>query len=304
MSKLSESPLFNVLTFASFWAIQIFVSKLAFIAGAQIIPFSVQSAIFAIIVLSILVLPKHYTELRKISPSILIGLLIANAIHYAIGGSLSNAGTALTSTINAGFLVQFSTVTTTFLGWLILKEKLTNSKIIMVVLILIGSFLLITKGQLTTPRIGDVLILFACLSWSTGNILVRKTLKNTSVSGDLVSFLRPIAGLPILLIFISLSTFYPTPIKLMFQQELLNSHFLVYAVLNGTFSALLWIFLNRTLKIASASYMTMMSSLTPVMVTFMAIVFLHEKLTFIQIIGILIIVSSGIVTQLLKVDQH
>lgn len=303
-AKFTDTPLFNVLMFSTFWAIQIFVSKLAFLAGAQVIPFTVQSAVVAIITLIILVLPKRLNELKNIAPKVLLGLIIANAIHYALGGSLSNAGTALTSAINAGFLVQFSTVTTTLLAWLILKEKLTYSKIVTVILILFGSFLLTTKGQLIVPQIGDTLILLACLSWSIGNVLVRQTLKDTSISGDVVSFLRPVAGLPVLLVFISLSSSYPSPVREVFQQDLLNYVFVSYAILNGIFAALLWIFLNRTLKIASASYMTMMSSLTPAMVTFMAIIFLHERLTIVQVVGILIIISSGLVTQLLKIDRH
>lgn len=301
--KLSDSPLFNVLAFSIFWAIQIFVSKLAFIAGAAVIPFTVQSAVFAIIALLVLVLPKVSSEIKALSPKILIGLLIANAIHYALGGFFSNSGTALTSTVNAGFLVQFSTVTTTLLAAIVLKEKLKKSKIVTVIMIIIGSFLLITKGALIIPRLGDILILLACLSWSTGNVLVRKTLRSSNVSGDVVSFLRPIAGLPVLLFFVILSPLYPTPIKEVFMQNLFVSEHLGYAALNGVFAALLWIYLNRTLKVASASYMTMMSSLTPVLVTLMAIVFLREKLEPIQVLGILIIIGSGTITQLLKIDK-
>ena len=301
--KLTDSPLFNVLAFSIFWAIQIFVSKLAFIAGAVVIPFTIQSALFAIIALVVLVLPKVYGEIRTLAPKILLGLLLANAIHYALGGFFSNAGTALTSTVNAGFLVQFSTVTTTILAAVVLKEKLKKSKIVTVVMIIIGSFLLITKGSLIVPRLGDILILLACLSWSTGNVLVRKTLRSTTVSGDVVSFLRPLAGLPVLLFFVLLAPMYPSPMKEVFAQNIFVTEYLGYAALNGLFAALLWIYLNRTLKVASASYMTMMSSLTPVLVTIMAIVFLHERLLPIQILGILMIISSGTITQLLKIDK-
>ena len=60
----------------------------------------------------------------------------------------------------------------------------------------------------------------------------------------------------------------------------------------------------RTLKIASASYMTMMSSLTPVLVAILAIVFLKETLVPIQWIGVFLISISGISTQLLKIEKH
>jgi uncharacterized membrane protein len=55
-----------------------------------------------------------------------------------------------------------------------------------------------------------------------------------------------------------------------------------------------WIFLYRTLKVATASYMTLMSMLTPVIVTLLAIVFLDESLIWVQVIGAALILLSGI----------
>jgi len=43
-----DSPFVNVVLFSVFWTIQIFVTKLGFLEGAEIIPFSVQSVIFVI----------------------------------------------------------------------------------------------------------------------------------------------------------------------------------------------------------------------------------------------------------------
>jgi uncharacterized membrane protein len=57
-----------------------------------------------------------------------------------------------------------------------------------------------------------------------------------------------------------------------------------------------WIFVYRTLKVSTASYLTMMSMLTPVIVSLLAIVFLGESLVWIQVIGAGLIILSGIVT--------
>lgn len=302
--NLSDSPFFNVILFSLFWAIQIFVSKLGFIAGAEVIPFTVQSGIFAIILLSLYIFIFKREKLKELTKDILFGLIIANAIHNGLGSVLSNAGVSLTTAINAGFLVQFTTVTTSTLAWLVLKERMTKTKILTIFIIMFGTFLLVTKGRLNSLRIGDLLILLACVSWSTGNVLIKKIIKKHRVDSDIITFLRPISGLPLMMGFILLAPLYPGPTRDIFQANLFNFDQILYAFLNGFFAVMLWIFLNRTLKVASASYMTMMSSLTPVLVAFLAIVFLRETLIPIQWVGVVLISLSGIVTQLLKIEKH
>src|SRR5258706_4853177 len=107
-STISQTPLFNALLFALSWAINIFVSKLAFLAGANPMVLTVQSQVCCIIILALYVLPKKSYELKHIPRDILIGLLLAFGIHAGLGGFLSNAGTSLTTAINAGFLVRFA----------------------------------------------------------------------------------------------------------------------------------------------------------------------------------------------------
>lgn len=300
-----NSPLVNVILFSVFWAIQIFVSKLGFRAGAQVVPFTIQTGLVTITLLTLYVIFFKKNQLKQLTRNVVISLLIANAIHNGLGSFLSNAGISLTSAVNVGFLIQFTTVTTSTLAWLFLKEKMPLSKVITIIIIMIGTFLLITKGQLITPHIGDILILLACLSWSTGNILIKKLLNKNKVDSDLVSFLRPIAGIPVFFGFILFTPLYPKATQAMLQTtNLWNFNFFPYVFFNGLFAVLLWIFLNRTLKIASASYMTMMSSLTPVLVAILAIVFLKESLVPIQWIGVFLISISGIATQLLKIEKH
>ena len=293
-NKLIDSPFINVFLFSFFWAIQLFVGKLAFNAGAKAIPFTLQAAFISLITLTIIVLPRKFKEVKSLPKNILVGLLLANAIHFGVGGFFSNAGLALTTAINAGFLGKFSLITTTFLAWLLLKENMTFSKFVAVITMLIGSFLIITKGNLIVPHIGDLLIILACTSWSIGNVLIRKVLKNNHVSGDTVSFLRPVAGIPILLMFVALSSLYPVSIKNIFAVNLVDFHYFPFVIASGVLTSLLWIFLNRTLKVASVSYMTMMSMITPVILSILALLFLKETMMPIQILGAALIIFSGV----------
>lgn len=304
LQNILDSQFFNVFMFSLFWALQLFVSKLAYNAGAKPVSFTVQAAVVALVVLAIIVLPRNWKELKGISVTALLGVLLVNAIHFGIGGFLSNSGVALTSAINSGFLVKFALVTTIIFAALIVGEKITLPKVIAALLMLVGSYLLVTNGQLIYPKTGDLLIIGACIAWSLGNVLIRRILKGNNISGDIVSLLRPIAGLPVMLLFILAAPLYPESISSVFSVPLLDFTYIGYVILSGALTALLWLFLNRTLKVATASYMTMMSMMTPVFVSVLAIVFLGESMFLVQMIGAILIIGSGIATHFLKIGKE
>src|SRR5258708_627529 len=112
-NTIATSPLLNVSLYIVAWAVQIFISKVGFLEGAQVFTFTFQAYITALIFLSIIVLPRHWKRITRIPFSVLCLLFIANAIFLGLGGLLSQAGIQLTSAVNAGFLMQFTTVSTT-----------------------------------------------------------------------------------------------------------------------------------------------------------------------------------------------
>ena len=226
-------------------------------------------------------------------------LFFANGIQSGLGTCLSIIGISLTETINAGFLVKVSTVTTILFAWLILKERLTVAKILMVAIMLSGAYLLTTKGQVLLPRTGDLFILAACVCWSLGNVLVRKFIKAQSVAVDAVTLQKPIAGLPVLLILVGVSVWNPEFVvghQAVISWTRLSLSSVPYALGNGLCLAMTWTYLNRTLRISTASYMTMMSMVTPVIVSLLAVIFLHETLVWIQVVGAGMIISAGVAT--------
>jgi drug/metabolite transporter (DMT)-like permease len=294
-----SSPLFNVLAFSVFWAAQVLVTKLAFLKGAPLFPFIIQSAFFSILLMTGLVLPRHYRHIRTVPRSILLGVLGANAIHFGLGGFFSSMGTARTSATNAAFTMQFSTVTTTLMAWLVLGEPLTRSKVATVALIMVGSFLLLTNGLVTPPGAGELLVLLACISWSTGNVGIRWLLRKGSMRSDVIACLRPVVGLPIFVALLEISHLWAGD-RLALGEGLCDLSCAGYAAVNGACLSLLWIFLNRTLEVASASYMTAMCSVTPVFVAALAIPLFGERLSLVQVLGAGLIVSSSFLVQRLK----
>lgn len=305
----TTTPFYNVMMFSGFWALQIFVTKLGFNAGAQVLTFQTLSIITAIAALSLLTLPKCGAELgvffKQRSP-LFWKLLFANGIQSGLGTCLSIIGISLTEAINAGFLVKLATVTTILFAWLILKERLTVIKVLMVITMLSGAYLLTTKGQALLPRTGDLFILAACVCWSLGNVLVRKFLKNEPIEVDLVTFQKPVAGLPVILALVGASLWKPE----FFGEQLAvlsccttSLASVPYALVNGICLAMAWTYLNHTLKVSTASYMTMMSMATPVIVSLLAMLFLHESLEWVQVVGAGMIISSGVVTYFSGIAQ-
>jgi drug/metabolite transporter (DMT)-like permease len=207
-------------------------------------------------------------------------------------------GIALTNAVNAGFLVKFTAVTTIFFAWLMLKEQITRLKVVTVILMLIGVYLLTTKGQTLVPKPGDIFLIAACVCWSLGSVLIRKFLRDKPLDPDVVTMQKPLASLPILLVLVGISlgtnpmTGFPESI---FSCCTVTSVDLIYVLLTGFSLAMAWIYVNRTLKVSTASYLTLMSMLTPVIVAVLAIVFLGESLVWVQVIGAGLIILSGIV---------
>jgi len=276
MKILSSSPLFNVLMFSAFWAFQIFVAKLGFNSGAQVLPFQVAMVLTAMAILAVLLLRRTKSELGflfKHRPDLFWRLYLANGLQAGLGTCLSIIGIALTDAINAGFLVKLATVTTIIFAWLILGEDLSGL------------------------RVGDLFILGACFCWSLGNVLVRKILRTQAVLADVVTIQKPMASLPVFLVLVAISLFYPAmlgELKDVLQCCAFSAAYIPYALGSGFCLAMAWIYLYRTLHITTASYMTLMSMATPIIVSVLALVFLRERLVLVQGIGAGMIVLSGV----------
>ncbi len=286
--------------FSVFWATQIFISKLGFIKGAQVIPYQIATTLIGLGGISILIVPgarREFSTLIKTKPRVFWNLFGANVLQSGVGNILSLIGIALTAAINAGFLVKLSTVTTIFFAWIILKEKLTPLKIITMIVMLTGAYLLTTKGQTLLPRIGDLFILGACVCWSLGTAIVAKILKAHSISPDVITIQKPFAGFPVffgLAAIIVLNPEFFTGFDKSLTCCSFSAEYVPYALGSGLSLALTWIFLLRTLDVTTASYMTMMSMMTPVLVSILAIIFLKESLIWIQILGVGMILISGV----------
>ncbi len=304
-----------VIIFSGFWALQLYVSKLAFTNGAGLGAFVFQSALATLLISAVFLIPRLAPELRALWSNnsmeaqhtsraarrkTLRLVLLANFIHYGLGAMFSAAGIAGTTATNAAFLSKLSFVFTIGLAYFLLGEPITRKKVAAGGLMLLGSYLLATQAKLITPAPGDLLILIACVWWAIGNTLSKVAIQHAHVSGDLIAALRPFVGSPFLLAYSLLAPRIAAPTSQAWGATVLDPAVTPFALLNGAMTILAWIYLNRTLSVATASYMTMMSMMTPVMVAMLGSLTFGEQLSGIQLLGAVLIIGGAVFTHFVE----
>jgi drug/metabolite transporter (DMT)-like permease len=157
---------------------------------------------------------------------------------------------------------------------------------------MLGAYLLSTSGKSINLNPGDFYILLAALGFATASVLNKAVIKR-DIHPNIVSFLRALMGFIITLL---IAVVLGIPV---FKIEMLSLVLLISLFQSG-----IYIYLNKTLSVASASYMTMMSMITPVTVAVFAIPIYGESLNLIQWIGAGMIVFAGIMTQVKGLANH
>ncbi len=278
-----DKKLIYILLFSIFWSISIFVNKVALNSGVKEVPYTIQTTIVSCLLLTIYNILTKRKEFKKIKLEhlkilLLIGIFVGTAYILSI------YGLRLSTSINYGFLIKSSIVFTLLLAYIFLKEKMGKVKVILMIAFIIGVYLVTTKGKMIIPKTGDLLILATAFCFSTA-LIIQKPL-TVKIHPDIVSLGRVFFALLVILFLI--------PIM---KLNILKIIGLKYVLISGLFAASLTIFLSKTISISSASYLTMMSMMVPVIVAVLGLIFLKEPMNIFQIVGGLMIIVSGVLTQ-------
>ena len=173
-------------------------------------------------------------------------------------------------------------------AYIFLGERLTLKKIVLAGVILFGSYLLVTKGQKLSFSTGDIFTLTEAALIALGNTVLGKMAvkrMSTNLSAS-AAYLIGIIPLSLIALF-NHAIYWPKSISLII-------------LLAGSYIFLTMVRF-RAYQYASAAYLTMMYSLTPVFVSIMAIALLDETMTPIQLIGGGLIVLAGVGVEKLKI---
>jgi len=272
---------------AFFWAISIVVSRYVFQRGEDPYTMVLWTSLGAVPIW-LYYAGKNQKQIYSLDKRVLLSLAVIG-IAGSIGVSLMEVlALKYTTAINFSFLIRSVVVFTIFFAFVAFKEQITLKKLILVILTILGSFFLITKGQSLSLQRGDIFTLIeAAMIAFVNNILIKYTV--SKIHPDFSAAMSFFIGLAPIIVF----AYFANAIK----WPLSWSVILIVVVCD----VLLAQSRNRAYQLGTASFVTMMMSFTPVLVTLMAFLFLHESMTPVQLAGGILIVSAGVAAEKLKI---
>lgn len=272
---------------ASFsWSVQIVISKVVLSAGENALNLSFWQGFLAFpFWIWLLLKYKKSVKIKKTDYWLIIGQTLIGAVGVSIFNSL---GTKYSSAVNFAFLVRTTVIFTVIFAYIFLGEKITFKKILLSVFILTGAYLLTTNGQKIQITNGDLYTLAAAACIALGNTVFGKmlTVRFGSYFSASLTFLL---ATPILFLFAYTNQVLSWP-----RLPLVILVIAVVLSLNNFFRF-------KAYHYVSASFIAMIFFLTPVFVSVLAMIFLKETMTPMEIVGGILIIIAGIFVEKSKI---
>lgn len=284
--KFNKDVYFGIFASVFVGAGTIFLSKVSKLLNPIII--TVFASLFSIVFLVLLsYLFKEKLEFKKLFKYkkelliIVLGRGIIGAILIAIGFSL-------TSAIHGLFLLRTEPIFVTLFAFLFFKEKITLKQILLIFTMLLGAFLLITSFNLNAFQsyyLGDLLIILSMAILASVYPATAKIMKHTD-STTLTIATNFLSGL-ILLPFIFFIPFNMT---------------LESGILLGAYTLLFFVFglyfFFKALRSVKPWIVSSLMALELFIGILLALVWIGDKLTWIQWIGgIIILIGAYFITK-------
>jgi drug/metabolite transporter, DME family len=284
--KLSKGFYFTSIA-AFFWAVSIIVTRIVLKSGENAYNFVFWVTLFAS-PYWLFVFSGKFKELRNATRKSYL-ILGGIGLVSTIGVSLVEVfALKYSPAVNYSFLIRSTILFTIIFAYLFLSEKLTLKKIIISILILAGIYLLTTKGKLISLSIGDIFTLIEAMLIAFGNSILGKMATN-NMSARLSSSASFLIGV------------LPIAAFALFSNSIAIPKSMLLIIFSTILSILGMSFRFQAYKHATASYVAMIYSLTPVFVLLMSTSLLRETISPIQLVGGSLIVLGGIAVEKLKI---
>jgi len=276
--------LLYVTLFSIMWAVDTVVGKFMYSNGAEPYVIGYQVLLFGSIFLWIYIILKgNFKIQRKDIPKMLALGIIGNGLSLLLG----NMGLKLSTASNFGFIIKTSVFFNIIFSTMYLKDKLTVKRVILLLTLLVGAYMISTGGSSYIPQIGDILIFLAAACIAFTAVFSTKLLKNNSP--EYLSVFRLTISMPVLLI----AAYFV-------HDDIIQVSFMPYTAFLGLNLVFILILLYKTIQIRSAAYMSMMSMMYSVFVVVLGFLFIGEVLNLIQMLGGLVIIISIVLIEKLK----
>jgi probable blue pigment (indigoidine) exporter len=176
-----------------------------------------------------------------------------------------------------------------FLSWIILKEKPTANSFLAIGMIFVGVFFLFFKQQAAIDPIGVIAALIGSALMSLGVVLTKYWGKPEGVSQMVFTSWQLFFGS---LILIPAFLFLEGPVPPLSTQNILGIAFI--GIFNTGLAYYLWFRGIEKIGPAKASFL---NPINPLTAFFLGYLMLGQTINFLQILGVIIIISSVFVSQ-------
>lgn len=283
---MNKALIFSLAT-SLIWSLGLVNSRIILLKGEN--PFNLTAWIFIVTApLWLITFKNHARQYKELSLRNKIMLFVIGIMGSIGISTLQSLALKNTTAVNFAFLYRTIVIFTIIFAALFLKERITFKKIILTVFIILGSFFLTAKGQGLVFTKGDIYtVLMAASAAFVANILTKHTISR--MHPDLSGSVTMLVSLPMLLILSLITGTFRLP----------DLPFLI--LVGGILQFLIIKVRNRAYQLATASFVTMILSVTPVFVSLWSLIFLRETLEGIQIVGGILIVASGFLAHKFKV---
>ena len=177
---------------------------------------------------------------------------------------------------------KLSIIMTLILSTLIFKEDISIIKIVSMILIIIGAFLMINKKDNNSDKKWIIYAFLTALFTSISSILAKIGLK------DINPYLATLFRTFIVLIIIWIIIIYRKKCKKV------DKYTLKYVILSGICTSLSWIFYFKALKNGIVSIVFSLEKLSAAICVLLSIIFLKERLTKKGIFGFILLIVGTI----------
>lgn len=232
----------------------------------------------------------YIDEIKQLSVSQWNKLILLGILFYAFTQSAQFLGLSLLPSVTVSLILNFTPILVAFLGLFILKENPTHLQWIGVILFIIGVLTyFIPVSLFEDEHLGLIVMLFGVLSNAGSAVIGRNINREKNISPIVVTFVSMGIGATILLTAgIILKGVPAISIKI--------SLYLIWlSVVNTALAFTLW---NITLRILSAMESSIINGTMLIQIAVLAWIFLGEKITLHEGIGMFIAAIGALLVQL------
>jgi drug/metabolite transporter (DMT)-like permease len=268
------------------WGVGFLAAKFATQTMDPVIVAYFRYAISSLVLLPLMLLTeRHHAKPSKVNWMQFFILAITGVILYNICFFI---GAKYSTVVKSSLVISSNGPIIAILSGMFLKENLTFFNIFGLVSSLLGAFLIITNGDLTVIFSEwswvDLVLILASLSWAVFTVLSKYVMKTFSplVVTTYVSCLGTILLSPL-----AITHFSIDQIMLASIYEWISIFFI--AIFVAVLSNIWW---NKSIKEVGAAKASVFINIMPLSATIMAVIFLHEHLTFYHMVGAFLILGG------------